>query len=343
MGEAETLLPQDDESPTGKPTSQQQGALARWSVGDWITTAIILAAGFYVDEMPPFERDIRPQLHDPDIAYPHTPPDKQQVPSWLLWRLTLYAPLAILLPAALSAPRGVSALRLLNEMALGLYSSVGSTLLLVCIVKVMVGRMRPDFIARCKPVDGVCTGAAKAVLEGRKSFPSGHTGLSFAGLGYASLVLFARLASCDTPRMGLMWKYAVALLPWTMALLVGLSRIEDYWCVAMHICFSCSICMCMLTIPSDPVLLALLRRRSFRHHWSDVLVGGAIGNACAYAAFRLRFPMRPDGGGVGGGGGVDGTEMQASLVLLAPGPRSARAAIHAPDGNKARLSPPDAV
>ena len=32
-------------------------------------------------------------------------------------------------------------------------------------------------------VDGACTGAAADIMEGRKSFPSGHTALSYAGAG----------------------------------------------------------------------------------------------------------------------------------------------------------------
>ena len=43
------------------------------------------------------------------------------------------------------------------------------SLLLVVVVKASVGRLRPDFLARCKPVDGVCTGPPALVAEGRKS------------------------------------------------------------------------------------------------------------------------------------------------------------------------------
>ena len=57
--------------------------LARWSLGDWLLTLVIAAVGLHLDGQPPFERDIRPQLHDPAIQYPHTPAQRQQVPSGL--------------------------------------------------------------------------------------------------------------------------------------------------------------------------------------------------------------------------------------------------------------------
>ena len=73
---------------------------ARWSVGDGACSLLLLALALWADSWPPFERDVRPQLNDPSIMYPHTPPLAQQVPSWLLWRLSVALPLLLLLPLA---------------------------------------------------------------------------------------------------------------------------------------------------------------------------------------------------------------------------------------------------
>ncbi len=62
----------------------------------------------------------------------------------------------------------------------------------------MVGRPRPDLLARCKPTPGtptstlvaidVCTETDHHTLhDGWRSFPSGHSSFSFAGLGFLSL------------------------------------------------------------------------------------------------------------------------------------------------------------
>eukprot|EP00900_Chrysochromulina_parva_P000450 jgi/Chrpa1/10405/Chrysochromulina_OHIO_Genome00004275-RA len=138
------------------------------------------------------------------------------------------------------------------------YTALGSTIPDTLQVKLLsealkVGRLRPDFLARCVPVNGVCTGVASVVEEGRRSFPSGHSALSFAGLGFVSLCLGARLVQAPG-RSGALWKLCVVALPWLLALHVALSRVADYW-----------------------------------HHWEDVLVGSLLGHVAAYTTYRLRF------------------------------------------------------
>ena len=56
---------------------------------------------------------------------------------------------------------------------------------------------------------GSCTGDAAAVTEGRKSFPSGHSTLVWAGLGLVSIAYAARLADLSTPRLGSLFKVVV--------------------------------------------------------------------------------------------------------------------------------------
>lgn len=213
--------------PRASASSFGSSCIARWSVVDWLVTMLLFVLAMWADHWPPIERDIRPQLHDPSIQYPHTTADAQVVPSYLLWRLSVLVPLLVLVPLALSPPRSVPSARLLSELWLGLLSSVATAFLFVCLVKVRVGRLRPDFIARCHPEHGVCTGDPAVITEGRKSFPSGHSVLVFSGLGFASLALAARFADLDTPRLGSLWKCIVAIMPWSIALFVALSRISD--------------------------------------------------------------------------------------------------------------------
>jgi len=242
-------MPRPDASAPAKPS---------WSLGDWLCMLVIWTVGHNFDHMAPFERELKPQLNDPNIAYHHTPVAQQVYPPSLLWNVSLYLPLGLITAIGLLAPPNALAavrVRLLAELWLGQLSSIGLAFALICIVKVNVGRLRPDFLARCLPVDGVCTGAADVITEGRKSFPSGHSALAFSGLAFVSLVLAARLVQAS-PRAGALWKLCVASLPWLLALHLALSRVADYW-----------------------------------HHWEDVLVGSLIGHVAAYVAFRLRFPV----------------------------------------------------
>jgi len=251
---------ESDDEKTGmlsRETDRRMASTSFASLGDWLCTAAIWAAGHFADQLPPFERELRPQLHDPTISYHHTPAHEQQFPTWLLWRVSLYIPLAAVAAVAMVPPRplAMSRLGLLSELWLGLLSSVGLAFTLVCLVKCAVGRLRPDFLARCMAgTDGKCTGDPAVIVEGRKSFPSGHSALSFSGLFFVSLVLAARLAPMGR-RWGTLWKLCVVAMPWLLALQVALSRIADYW-----------------------------------HHWEDVLIGSLIGHLAAYAAFIIRFP-----------------------------------------------------
>lgn len=51
-----------------------------------------------------------------------------------------------------------------------------------------VGRLRPDFLDRCRPIMKICTGDNKIIKDGRKSFPSGHS--ATCGCGFIYLILF---------------------------------------------------------------------------------------------------------------------------------------------------------
>ena len=99
-----------------------------------------------------------------------------------------------------------------------------------------------------------CSGDDDVVQQGRKSFPSGHTSMSFSGFVYCSLYLAAWL------RIGreegrAWWKLCVVLAPTVLALFVGLTRIHDYW-----------------------------------HHWEDVVVGALLGTAFACASWMHKRP-----------------------------------------------------
>ena len=225
----------DEEAPFAggsRRVSRSLGVLEKWCLGDWAVTVAISFAGFQLDQALPFERPVQPQLQDSAIAYPHK---KQAFPAYRLWQYAFFLPLLVIVATALLAPAAkakpnVGRALVANEAALGLASTIAATLLLVCFIKNAIGRLRPDFLARCQFDGTACTGDARVVREGRKSFPSGHTAISFAGLGYLSLYLAARLQAVRShPAAGELWKLPVVVAPWLLALHIALSRISDFW------------------------------------------------------------------------------------------------------------------
>ncbi|WUR04067.1 phospholipid phosphatase [Vairimorpha necatrix] len=76
----------------------------------------------------------------------------------------------------------------LDQEILSYVSFLSCQLFITAIVenlKNLCGRLRPDFLARCRPVENICTGFGKTIKDGRKSFPSGHSATSAGGFFYA--------------------------------------------------------------------------------------------------------------------------------------------------------------
>ncbi len=156
----------------------------------------------------------------------------------------------------------------LHHATIGLVTSVALALFITVSVKLMVGRPRPDFLARCfypgeipepmtwvKPgLPGPCTNPDPSVVrEGRKSFPSGHSSLAFSGWVYLALFLYDFLGAFLPPvgnEGGQVWTLFVATMPTLGAVLVGCSRVSDYW-----------------------------------HHPTDVMAGAALGTLCAFLSY----------------------------------------------------------
>ncbi|CAE6448649.1 unnamed protein product [Rhizoctonia solani] len=142
------------------------------------------------------------------------------------------------------------------------------------LVKVTVGRPRPDLLHRCQPISGatnhapneffglatsaVCTQTNKLIMrDGWRSFWSGHASGSFAGLSFLSYYMAGKLHMFD--EQGYTAKVWAALAPLLIALLVAISRTVDN-----------------------------------RHHWEDVTVGAIVGMNLAYFAYRQYYPSLAD-------------------------------------------------
>lgn len=120
----------------------------------------------------PFKRKIHPD----EIWLYRNPRTQSYVPTEVLWPFVFGVPCTIfLIHLAVSKNRlEFIQANMAISLALGLNGIVTNVL------KLCVGRPRPDFFWRCFPNGEMnnemeCTGDEHIVRDGRKSFPSGHS------------------------------------------------------------------------------------------------------------------------------------------------------------------------
>lgn len=153
-----------------------------------------------------------------------------------------------------------------NRLLVRIYVFIGYFLvgacfnqLMVDIAKYTIGRQRPHFIAVCNPTDGnetsqclndphryitdfTCTGTDQYLLtESQLSFYSGHASFSFYVAWYTTLYLQSRFYR---PLFSQLFLPIIQFFLFYAAVFVSYTRISNY-----------------------------------KHHWSDVLIGGIVGSA----------------------------------------------------------------
>eukprot|EP01105_Mastigella_eilhardi_P021609 TRINITY_DN5248_c0_g1_i2.p1 TRINITY_DN5248_c0_g1~~TRINITY_DN5248_c0_g1_i2.p1 ORF type:complete len:179 (-),score=35.89 TRINITY_DN5248_c0_g1_i2:166-702(-) len=132
----------------------------------------------------------------------------------------------------------------LHHFALGLAQACATDLFVTASIKFAAGKYRPNFANL--PAD-------LQEVEGRLSFPSGHSSISFAGMLYLSLYLAGKLR-VFVHNSGEYWKLLIVCFPQAVAVFVAISRTRDYW-----------------------------------HDFTDVLAGSVIGCVVAIVCYHLHF------------------------------------------------------
>ncbi|XP_020252050.1 lipid phosphate phosphatase 2-like isoform X2 [Asparagus officinalis] len=240
----------------GAHTVQSHGVkVAKSHKHDWVILIFLGVMVIILNLIHPFHRFVSKDMMT-DLRYPLK---SISVPVWAVPMITVLLPIAIFV-AFYFRRRDVYDL---HHAILGILFSVLITGVLTDAIKDAVGHPRPDFFWRCFPegkevydkVTGnvICNGAKNVIREGYKSFPSGHTSWSFAGLGFLTLYLSGKIRVFD--RRGHVAKLCIVFLPLLIACMIGISQVDDYW-----------------------------------HHWQDVFAGGLLGSVMATFCYLQFFP-----------------------------------------------------
>jgi len=218
----------------------------------------LVVAFLELEEWAPFIRKVHPE----ELWLYRNPMTESYVPGHLLWKFVTFVPLtAILLCYAVTRDKAdLNAATLVTTLAMPLNG------VLTDIIKLCVGRCRPDFLYRCWP-DGVvpkdafsseylnCTGHPDVVLEGRKSFPSGHSSFSFAAWGFVFFYISGKLGTFHCTKPSPSWRLLLPLVFLVVPMAIALSRTADY-----------------------------------HHHWQDVVVGSLLGLCVTWIVYRQYYP-----------------------------------------------------
>jgi len=208
----------------------------------------------------PFIRKIHPE----ELWLYRNPMTDSYVPSNLLWTCVTFVPLSAIVVMFLINKNAVD----LTSASLVVTLAMPLNGVLTDVIKLLVGRPRPDFAYRCWPQSGgqvpeggfsgeslVCTGDHDTIIEGRKSFPSGHSSFSFACWGFVFLYLSGKLGTFHCTQPISSWRLLLPLVFLLIPLSIALSRTADY-----------------------------------HHHWQDVLVGSLLGFSVIWIVYRQHYP-----------------------------------------------------
>ncbi|KAI0064655.1 acid phosphatase/Vanadium-dependent haloperoxidase [Artomyces pyxidatus] len=248
------LGPGDDE--TSRRSRKKLWRLVFSYAPDWALTIIFTAISYALNEVTGFKRQF--SVSDTSLLHPFAV--HERVPDWALYIIAVVAPFSIQLFVNYISVRSWWDL---HNSTLGLALGLSLAGMVTQFTKITVGRPRPDLISRCHPAPGtvdppfglssvaICT-SFDLLEDGFRSFPSGHSSLSFAGLGFLAFYLAGKMHLFDRRGQAKSW---IAITPLCGAALVAISRTMDY-----------------------------------RHHWQDVVVGSLLGLTLSYFSYLQYFP-----------------------------------------------------
>ena len=199
----------------------------RYFLSEILVRLLLLIAFSITEFMYPHHMDILSGLASDYNAESRR--DEQLIPTRFLFSAVITLPLIIFFIS--NALKGHPCIKIDEILAIS-----GALLLngvLTNVLKLSIGRPRPDFISRCKPVSPVwdaapvCSGVDFTFEDGYKSFPSGHSSWSFSTLVFLSLYLAGKFKALSQFKLRLP-QLILSLTPFLIGCIIGWSRIHDH-------------------------------------------------------------------------------------------------------------------
>lgn len=176
----------------------------------------------------------------PEISYPYLPNTFSSLGAGLICGII---PLGVIVLSQFFSHSFADA----SSGILGLFYSLVTGTCFQVILKKTIGGLRPHFLAVCEPsipegvvgqgfnhilfsVDQVCTGDRGRINNALQSFPSGHSEIAFAGLGYLAIYLFAHLKIGDRSRLVRtgFWRMLIVMMPLLLATYLACTLVLRY-------------------------------------------------------------------------------------------------------------------
>lgn len=228
---------------------------------EWAVVACLLLYFYFVAEpSKPFVRPFR--LSDPSIQYPFA--TTERVTDNQLYFLSCIIPSIVIVGWALVQYRRrkstkFQSTQFLNTSLLGLWLSVSFTGVVTDILKAWIARHRPDFLARCGPIKGTPTDQL--------------VGIEYCSMPLGSMYLLDGMKSTPSGHSSLAFAGLFYLNLWAY------NQVRK-----SHLGYQ--LCSGLPTLLA--VYIALSRTQDYRHHFTDVILGSAIGLVVSSTSFFRR-------------------------------------------------------
>lgn len=248
-------------------SSKVRDTMAHWHIWDVMYVIIVFFAdSLWLEKVHPYER----QFTINDITISHPIAHHERVPGGALVSWSMFLPPVVIAIVVLLFTPAKYKIYVMYIANLSYYTAIFTTVMITDVLKNWIGRCRPDFLERCKPLPSavpdvlyfakdICSTYNPggpgwgALMDGFRTTPSGHSSMAFTVGGFLTLFFLSQLNTLK-PKYSI-WRFIFATSPLYGSFYVALSRTQDY-----------------------------------RHHFVDVFLGSLLGSVVVFGVYSRFWP-----------------------------------------------------